>query len=203
MRAQLGALLADLRIGAIKTGMLAGSAAITAVVDVLRTLKVPLVVDPVLVSTGGTRLLPARSITLLRRRLIPLATVLTPNIPEAEVLLGRRLRRPADIAHAARDLLEFGSDAVLLKGGHLGGGVVRDVLADAQSTVEFAHARLPARLRGTGCCLSAALAAGLARDMDLLDAVRAAERFVHRAIRNAYRLGRGDRHALDPLPQPL
>jgi len=202
VRAQLTTLLADFRVGAIKTGMLGSSAAILAIADVLQATKIPMVVDPVLVSTGGTRLLPERSIALLRRRLLPMATVLTPNIPEAEVLLGRKLRRPADLTHAARDLLEFGPAAVLLKGGHLPGGVLRDVLADARSTVEFPHARLPMRLRGTGCCLSAALAAGLARDMAVIDAVRAAEQFVHRAIRNASRVGRGNRHALDPSGLP-
>jgi len=196
--AQLRALLDDFPIGATKIGMLASAANVYAIASALSGSRMRnVVIDPVLASSSGTSLLPARGLLRLRRALFPLATLLTPNIPEAELLLGRRIRRPADLAPAARDLLETGACAVLIKGGHLRSRQVHDVLVDAAATLEFAHARVPRLARGTGCSLSSAIAAGLARKLELADAVAQAERFLQAALAGAYRPGRGPRHALD------
>jgi hydroxymethylpyrimidine/phosphomethylpyrimidine kinase len=197
--AQLRAVFADFHIAAVKIGMLASADNIDAVADGLRIDAARnIVIDPVLVSSSGTRLLPARALDRLRHALFPLATLLTPNVPEAETLLGRRLRGPTDLVGAAQDLLATGARAILLKGGHLRGPRIRDVLVDGESVTEFEHARLPAAARGTGCTLASAIAAGLARRMELRQAVQEAERFLQAAMRGAYRPGRGKRRALDP-----
>jgi hydroxymethylpyrimidine/phosphomethylpyrimidine kinase len=194
---QMEAVFADFRIEAVKIGMLASAASLRVIVDALIAHRARgVVIDPVLVSSSGAALFPRRALGRLRNELFPLAALLTPNVPEAEALLGRRIRRVDDLPDAARDLLQTGARAVLLKGGHLRGGTVCDVLADADSTRRFTHARLPIAVRGTGCTLSAAIACGLARGFDLKTAVRDAERHLQEGMRRAYRPGRSDRHAL-------
>jgi hydroxymethylpyrimidine/phosphomethylpyrimidine kinase len=196
--AQLDAVFADFRIAATKVGMLASAANLSAVVAALSAKRVVnLVVDPVLLSSSGVALLPARAIQRLRHELLPLADLVTPNVPEAEALLGRRIRRAEELTHAARDLLATGARAVLLKGGHLPGRTVRDVLVDARTTHIFTHARLPMAVRGTGCTLSAAIACGLARGLPLHEAVRRAEDYLQMCMSLAYRPGRSRRHALE------
>ena len=195
--AQLQAVFADFRIAAIKIGMLAGAANMDAIVGVLTARRARnVVVDPVLVSSSGTALFPRGALSRLRSELFPLADLLTPNVPEAEALLGRRIRRVEDLPHAARDLLESGAHAVLLKGGHLRGGTVRDVLVDVRSIRQFTHARLPMSVRGTGCTLSSAIACGLARGLELPRAVGQAENYLQACMRRAYRPGRSRRGAL-------
>ena len=197
--AQIDAAFAGFEPAAVKIGMLATAATLTAVAGRLRRYAAPnIVLDPVLVSSSGTPLLPRRALAALRCELLPLVRVLTPNVPEAELLLGRPLRGAADLPHAARDLLETGARAVLLKGGHLRGRTVRDILIDDGGTVEFAHDRLRIAVRGTGCALSAAIAAHLAAGKQLVDAIRDAEAFLQAAMRRAYRPSRGTRWALDP-----
>ena len=203
--AQLDAVLDDLDVGAAKTGMLLSAAVIDAVADRLATRPLPhLVVDPVLVATTGEALLEPAGIARLRERLVPLATLLTPNLREAEALTGRPVANPADMRAAARALLDLGARAVLVKGGHLQGEAL-DLLDDGRNVRELSAPRIATRdTHGTGCMLSAAIAAGLARGLDLTAAVVAAKRYVTRAIESAPRVGRGGRglHHLsqgDPL----
>jgi hydroxymethylpyrimidine/phosphomethylpyrimidine kinase len=195
--AQIDAVFADFDVAAIKIGMLGRAGAIAVIAAALRARRAgPLVIDPVLVSTSGAALLTPRGLKLAWRELFPLADLLTPNVPEAETLLGRRIRRSADLVPAARDLLASGARAVLLKGGHLGGRMVRDVLVDAASVHEFTHARLPYAVRGTGCSLASAVACGLARGRDMRSAVHDAEVFLQTSLRKAYRPGRSAQRAL-------
>ena len=147
-----------------------------------------IVLDPVLASSSGTALLPPTGLRVLREELVPMAALLTPNLPEAEILLGRRI---SDLAQAACELRTRGARAVLLKGGHGRGREVYDVLADKLGIVEFRHPRLPIRARGTGCALSSAIAAGLAHGRTLREAVADAEAFVQHALAHSYRAGNG------------
>jgi hydroxymethylpyrimidine/phosphomethylpyrimidine kinase len=134
----------------------------------------------------------------MRMRLMPLASVATPNIPEAETLLGRRIGTVPDMREAAKEFLDKGAHAILLKGGHLDGDQVVDVYADAHGTREIVHPRLPVTAHGTGCTLAAAIAANLCRGRSLPAACVAASEFVHRALASAYKPGRGDVVVLDP-----
>jgi len=196
--AQLAAIFSDFDVAAIKIGMLASTATLNAVVDLLRARHARnVVVDPVLVSSSGAALFPPRALGRLRRELFPLTDLLTPNVPEAEAILGRRIVRGEDLPNAARDLLNTGARAVLLKGGHLRGDAVHDVLVDAHSTWRFTHERLPRAVRGTGCTLSSAIACGLAEAMALHRAAARAEDYLQACMHAAYRPGRSNRLALD------
>lgn len=197
--AQWQALVDDFRIGAIKTGMLGTRRQVRAVVRLLgeRPMPTPVVVDPVMVATSGAVLLDPDALTMLRTRLLPLADLLTPNLPEAELLLGRRIGGGDDLLRAAHELFGLGPRAVLLKGGHLAGSTVTDVLCSRSGVVSFRRRRLAVEGHGTGCTLSAAIAARLARGDALVDAVRGAGDYVHRALRGAYRPGRGAVAVLD------
>ena len=192
---QLRALFGGFRIHAIKIGMLGSATNVTAVARVLREVRARnIVLDPVLASSSGSALLSARGLAALRAQLVPLATVLTPNLPEAALLLKREVQE-SDVENAARELLGLGARAVLLKGGHGRGSVVRDILVDAEGSREFRHARLAVRARGTGCVLAAAIACGLGTGRALPDAVATAEQFLHGALRASYRPAR-TRHAV-------
>jgi hydroxymethylpyrimidine/phosphomethylpyrimidine kinase len=191
---QMRLVLEDIGADCIKTGMLHNSAVIETVVDVVATAAsgVPLVVDPVMVAKGGESLLdPAAKETLIRR-LLPRATVITPNIPEAEALTGRVIRSVDAMTEAARQLLDLGPRAVLLKGGHQQQAQVADLLITRDYTERFEHPRLQTvHTHGTGCTLASAVATGLAQGMALPNAVRRAIAYVQEAIRTAPRLGKG------------
>ena len=188
VRQQIEVVLADLGADVVKTGMLGDAAVIATVTDALRNRALPLVLDPVMVAKGGARLLDPAALDALRE-LIPLATVLTPNLPEAEALLGRPVGDPFEAASALRGL---GCVAVLLKGGHADGPVVRDVLATAEGTVVFERPRIDTRhTHGTGCTLASAIAAGLAQGMRLSAAVQRARDYVQAAIAAAPGFGAG------------
>ena len=183
--AQLRAVATDLAINAVKTGMLGDRATVEVVTAGLREFRLaPLVVDPVMVATSGDVLLSPDAVSAVRRELIPLADLITPNLHEAAHLLDR----PAavsitDMEDQARRLLDLGAKAALVKGGHLEGGEAIDVLADASGVKHFSTPRIASRnTHGTGCTLSAAIAAGLARGLDLHQSVSAAKDFVWRAI---------------------
>ncbi len=199
VRAQIASVASDLGVDAAKTGMLASAEVVEAVAVIVRELGVgPLVVDPVLVSKHGDRLLAPDAVDAVRTLLLPLATVLTPNLPEAEALAGFPVRDRAGMEAAARALLELGPEAVLVKGGHLAGeegdGSSPDCLltADGAAPVWLEGARIPGRhTHGTGCVLSAAITAELARGMEPADACVAAKRFVERAIAAGVPLGLG------------
>jgi hydroxymethylpyrimidine/phosphomethylpyrimidine kinase len=191
---QIDVVLADIGADALKTGMLHSAEVITTVVRSLkqRAANVPLVVDPVMVAKGGHRLLLNDAESALRGLLLPMAALLTPNLPEAEVLVGFPVRVEADMERAARKLTSFGAGAVLMKGGHLEGDRVVDLLYHDGTTVRFEEARIPSRsTHGTGCTLASAVAAGLAQGMSMHDAVARARLYVRRAIETAPGFGRG------------
>lgn len=193
VRAQLDAVVEDIGVDAAKTGMLASAAIINAVADGVRAHAVaPLVVDPVMVAQSGARLLEDDACAALREALLPLAAVVTPNIPEAEALLGERIAGLADQRRAAERLVALGAGAALVKGGHLDGAEAIDVLHDGHTLHELRAARLATpHTHGTGCITAAALAAELARGRTLLEAAHTAKRFVTAAIAGGLALGGG------------
>jgi hydroxymethylpyrimidine/phosphomethylpyrimidine kinase len=197
LRAQLDALFEDFPVAAVKTGMLGDARTTRGVARELR-LRNPawLVVDPVMIATSGARLLDEDAVRVLRDELIPLADVLTPNLPEAEALLGTVIRNAREAGRAARALLDFGPGAVLLKGGHARGREVVDLFVDVRGVTEFRHPRLDIKAHGTGCTLSAALAAHLAKGATPRTAARRAAAFVQRALRGSFRPGASDLHVL-------
>lgn len=194
VRRQIDAVATDIRIDAAKTGMLATGAIVRTVADAVRAHRLQrLVVDPVLSSGGGVALLDADGRRALLDDLIPLARLVTPNAPEAAALLGMRVDGVADLEKAARRLVGLGAGAALVKGGHLAGAESIDVLFDGSSGREFRAPRLETRhSHGTGCLLSAAVAAGLAAGASLPDAVETAKRFVTAAIAGGFPLGSGN-----------
>lgn len=197
LRAQLDALFDDFDIGAIKLGMLASAAVIDTVAEVLAAhAETPVVLDPVMVATSGAQLLEPAALFSLRTRLVPRATVITPNIPEAELLLGHSVH--GEDADAAVDALRaLGAPAVLLKGGHLATTTeVADRFGDRDGRQTFTHARIPLEAHGTGCTLASAIAAGLCLGQDLRAACRSATDYVHGALTHAYRPGKGDLYVL-------
>ncbi|HWT14558.1 MAG TPA: bifunctional hydroxymethylpyrimidine kinase/phosphomethylpyrimidine kinase [Patescibacteria group bacterium] len=198
LRAQIDACFDDFRIGAVKLGMLATAEIIDAVADALEHAQpAAIVLDPVMVATSGAKLLEDAALDALRTRLVPLATLITPNIPEAELLLGRRIDDD-DAAELALDALRaLGAGSVLLKGGHLHGTRMIDRLVSAGGRTRFEHARLDLEGHGTGCTLASAIAANLARGRGLIDACQQATDYVHGALRHAYRPGRGAVAVLD------
>jgi hydroxymethylpyrimidine/phosphomethylpyrimidine kinase len=194
VRAQMRAVLTDLGADAIKTGMLGDTPIIAAVAEMLAALApaVPLIVDPVMVAKGGAALLASEALATLKALLLPRADLLTPNLPEAEALLGRPLPDLAAMREAAEALRRMGARAVLLKGGHLPGPVVHDVLASADGVRVFDSPRIDSRhTHGTGCALASAIATGLGQGRSLVDAVARARAYVRDAIRSAPGFGRG------------
>lgn len=189
--AQIRACLVDLPVGAIKTGMLADRATIDAVVDAV-PLNHPaaLVVDPVMIATSGARLLDADAIDTLRLRLLPRATLVTPNLHEAAALADGTI--DDDPRRLGRILLETGAAAVLVKGGHGDGPLSSDWLMRPGQTLEFRRRRVPGRFHGTGCALSAAIAAGLARGQPLERAIERAGHWLHGRIEQAFQPLAGD-----------
>lgn len=195
LRQQIRAVMDDLGAQALKTGMLHDSAIIECVAELAKGdgRGLPLVVDPVMVSQSGARLLETEAVQALIGRLLPLATVLTPNLPEAEVLLGRRLHDVDAMAAAAEELRGMGPASVLLKGGHLVGEEIVDVLADADGVAMFRHRRIHTRhTHGTGCTLASAIATGLAQGQARGEAVDRAREYLLEAIRTAPGFGAGD-----------
>ncbi len=191
---QIEVVLTDIGADALKTGMLHSAEVIGVVVDALEKHApgVPLVVDPVMVAKGGHRLLLDEAEAALRERLLPMAAVLTPNLPEAEVLVGFPVRVEADMRRAADRLLALGAQAVLMKGGHLEGDRVVDLLVQGGKVERFQDGRIASRsTHGTGCTLASAIAAGLAQKMTLVDAVARARAYVRKAIETAPGFGRG------------
>ncbi|HEX5327100.1 MAG TPA: bifunctional hydroxymethylpyrimidine kinase/phosphomethylpyrimidine kinase [Acetobacteraceae bacterium] len=194
VRQQIAVVLDDIGADAIKTGMLADADIIGAVAEELtrRAPTIPLVVDPVMVAKGGAALLAEGAVAALKARLLPLATVITPNLPEAEALSGMAIPDADAMRRAATALLALGPRAVLLKGGHLPGDVVIDLLATRDGVQEYAAARIASRhTHGTGCTLASAVAAGLAQGMELCAAVERARRYVRAAIAAAPGFGAG------------
>ena len=191
---QVRAVAGDIGVDAAKTGMLASAAIVEAVADALEETLVPnLVVDPVFVSKHGHALLAPEAVEALRRRLVPLATIVTPNLPEAAGLTGREaVSTRDDMRSAAEAILGMGAGAVLVKGGHLEGPVAADLFmaAGVERWLEEERIDTP-HTHGTGCVLSAAIAAHLALGRPLDEAVGLAKAFVTEAIRTALPIGKG------------
>jgi len=191
---QINSVLADIPVDIIKTGMLHTAAIVSALAELLgeRTELIPLVVDPVMLSTGGTALLDRDSIRIMIDQLFPRTYLLTPNIPEAERFLGRAIRSESEMAQAAADLHALGPANVLLKGGHLPGRHSIDILFDGYETREFSAERVfTSNTHGTGCSYASAIASFLAQGEPLRSAVEKAKEFITAAIRMANPLGKG------------
>jgi hydroxymethylpyrimidine/phosphomethylpyrimidine kinase len=190
--AQIDAVISDIGAEAVKTGMLANAAIIETVANKIRRHRLKnLVVDPVMVATSGDLLIKRNAIAALRARLIQLATIVTPNLPEAEELTGMELRSSADIAEAARRIVGMGAQSVVIKGGHRSGPAV-DLFFDGKTF----HALYAPRIRtknthGTGCTFSAAIAANLANGRKVETAVAQAKQFITLAIRRGFPVGAG------------
>ena len=191
--AQLDAVLADIPVDVVKTGMLFSADIINVVVDRLSFFgKKILVVDPVMIAKGGSNLIDSQAVDALKARLLPMTYLLTPNIPEAETLTGIRIVTAADMQQAARILHEAGVRNVLIKGGHSDSLEAADLLFDGSSFRRFVSPRInTANTHGTGCTLSAAIASFLAQGNPLPEAVRKAKKFITEAIRLAQPLGKG------------
>jgi len=188
---QIRAVVSDIGVDAAKTGMLASAAIVEAVADVVAETRVPnLVVDPVFMSKHGHPLLADDAVRALRERILPLAVLVTPNLPEASGLTGFRV--DSAMKEAAEAIRSFGPEAVLVKGGHLSGDRSDDLFFDGTLLLWVEAERIDtANTHGTGCVLSSAIAAHLARGDDLLDAVRKGKAFVTEAIRHALDIGQG------------
>jgi hydroxymethylpyrimidine/phosphomethylpyrimidine kinase len=190
---QIRAVVTDIGVDAAKTGMLSSAEIIEAVADAVEQTAVPnLVVDPVFVSKHGDPLLRDDAVDALRKRIVPLAVLVTPNLPEAAGLAGFEVGSRPEMEAAARAILDLGAGAVLVKGGHLEDGRADDLLAleDGLEWIEGERIDTP-HTHGTGCVLSAAVAAHLARGLPLIDAVLAGKAFVTEAIRHALAIGSG------------
>ncbi len=194
---QIDAVMEDIGVDAVKIGMLHSPAVIEMVAQKLMEWKCPnIVVDPVMISKSGDKLLQDDAVQALKERLLPLATLITPNLPEASVLLGRPVEDKNDMAQAARDLAEFGSANVLVKGGHLTGEDSCDLLYQKESktmTELFGKRINTPNSHGTGCTLSSAIAANLARGVELEKAVKNAKDYIIGALLAGadYKTGKG------------
>jgi len=195
IRQQIEVVVGDIGVDAIKTGMLHSAPVIETVVEALKALApdTPLVVDPVMIAKGGAALLQDEAVTIMRDALLPMATVITPNLPEAGALLGQPEPGLADMEAAAEALRELGPSAALLKGGHLDGETVVDVLALADHRQRtWSSPRIDTRhTHGTGCTLASAIATGLAQQMTIEEAVDRARDYVRAAIQTAPGYGQG------------
>jgi len=201
LRGQLEPIAQDFEVAAVKTGMLPTAEIVSGVADLIQELKLPApVVDPVMVSTSGHDLIGPEAFQVLTSRLLPLARIVTPNIPEAERLAGFSINNEADMRKAGRAILAQNVSMVLIKGGHLGsrGSSVLDLMmGQDREELEFRSDFVDVgEIHGTGCTLSAAIAANLAQGLDLLDSVRAAKEFVDgriHALLTSTRIGHGAR----------
>jgi hydroxymethylpyrimidine/phosphomethylpyrimidine kinase len=191
--AQIEAVVADIGVDAVKIGMLANAAIAEAVAASIRALDLPqVVVDPVMIAKGGDRLVSDEAVATIRSELLPLAHVVTPNIPEAEALAGLSIQSLTDMREAAARILRLGARVVLVKGGHAGGPESIDVCATTTTSFEIRAPRIDTpHTHGTGCTLSSAIAANLASGLADREAIELAREYLDGAIRHAPGLGRG------------
>ena len=191
---QIEVVVRDIGVDSAKTGMLSNSEIIRVVAQAIRELRIPnLVVDPVFVAKSGDRLLREDSVGALKRELLPLATVVTPNIPEASELCGQEIRKLREVEECARRIHDMGPKAVVIKGGHLEGEKVIDVLYEGGDEFHyFVRDRVnTSHTHGTGCTFSSAIAVFLGRGLSVKEAVEKAKLYVHNAIERAPGLGKG------------
>lgn len=192
LRQQIELVLEDIGADALKTGMLHSAAVIQTVADAIASYRIPLVLDPVMVAKGGAPLLQPDAIDTLRSRLLPMAEIATPNIPEAEILSGTKITTPSDMEKAGRQILSLGPKAILMKGGHLLSDNVIDILVTPTSIQHFENKRIQTTsTHGTGCTLASGIATGLAKGMPLIQAVSLAREYVRKAMETAPGLGHG------------
>lgn len=192
IEAQARAVLDDIGADTIKTGMLGDAATVDLVARLLEVYPIPAVVDPVMIAKGGASLLASEAVTMVRERLLPLAALLTPNAPEAEALTGLTVTTTDDLRRAGDALLALGARAVLMKGGHVPGDRVVDVLMTVDGEITFEGARIDSRhTHGTGCTLASACAVGMAQGLPLEATVARAWDYVHQAMLRAPGLGAG------------
>ncbi len=203
VKAQIEAVALERKPNAVKIGAMGTASIVKAIATSIIEYKLaPPVIDPVLISSSGTRLLSKAGEAAMLAHLVPLARLITPNIPEAQLLTGVAINRAADLHEAARRLVKLGARAVVIKGGHLSSDAdATDVLYDGRSFIALKATRIAGDAHGTGCAFSAAIAAYFARGHNLEDAVRGAKEFVTAALRNSFRFGKG-RPLLDHLAAP-
>jgi hydroxymethylpyrimidine/phosphomethylpyrimidine kinase len=196
VKEQLKSIFDDLDVRAIKTGMLFSAEIIEMVVGILVKHKLPLVVDPVMIAQSGDPLIKTNAVSIIKNKLLPLATIITPNIRETEYLLKYKLNNKQDIQQAAKELCDMGPQAVLIKGGHLQGKLSNDCLyiKKEKSFYWFSSKRVVTKNNhGTGCTLSAAIAALMAQGHGLFDSVNSAKKYIYQALLagNRYKIGHG------------
>jgi hydroxymethylpyrimidine/phosphomethylpyrimidine kinase len=192
VREQVAAVIEDIPPAAAKTGALGSADMVETIAAIASDFAFPLVVDPVMVSKHGRPLLPPDAAGAILRLLLPRATLITPNLPEAEALTGAAIRTPDDMRTAAARLRDAGAQNVLIKGGHLRDSAIDLLFTAAGEYVEFPGERIDTpHTHGTGCTYSAAITAGLARGLDMMGAVKLAKKFIQQAIRTNPGLGRG------------
>jgi len=196
VREQISTVLEDMTPEAIKTGMLANSEIIRVVEETL-PLNVPLVIDPVMVSTSGHRLIHEDAIQDLRDILIPRATIVTPNIPEAQILAGMTILSEEDVVEAGKKILDLGTMQVIVKGGHGTGKDASDFLIRKNEVIRFTKPRLPYDVHGSGCAFSAAIAGYIAAGLDVTSACEKAKNLINRGIENAVQ-GNGRKKIINP-----
>ncbi len=190
---QINLVLSDIGADAIKTGMLNKESVITTIADALHEYSnIPLILDPVMFAKGGAALLAPSALSLLKSRLIPLATIITPNIPEAEYLAEMSIKNITDMRVAAKKILLLGCKAVLLKGGHMESETVIDLLISNNEEAVFEQPRIHSKnTHGTGCTLASAIATGIAQKLSLYESVKRAREYVKIAIETAPNIGHG------------
>lgn len=192
VQAQLKAVLDDFDVKAMKTGMLFDAAIIEGVVDVVKEQNIPLIVDPVMIAKGGASLLQQQAVEAMRKHLLPIATICTPNIPEAEVLTGRTIQSQQHIEQAANELLALGVKYVVIKGGHLQGAFAADAVYWKDGYFSVTTPRVETKdTHGTGCTFSAAITALIAKGYSVKEAIIEAKKFIHLAISNPLHIGNG------------
>ncbi|MCF6292341.1 MAG: bifunctional hydroxymethylpyrimidine kinase/phosphomethylpyrimidine kinase [Robiginitomaculum sp.] len=192
VRAQIKSVLDDFAVDIIKIGMLGNADIVSAVAEELRDQQIPIVLDPVMIAKGGSKLLSENAINILLKDLLPQVYLLTPNAPEAEALTGVSIEGADDQLLAAKILRSKGAQAVLIKGGHIAGDTIYDLLLSKQGETVFESPRINTKhTHGTGCTLSSAIAVYLAQDLQLGEAVRMAREYMLQAIIHAPKLGNG------------
>lgn len=205
--AQIDTVLEDIGANAIKTGMLSGKAIIQNTADRLEAWGVPhLVVDPVMISKTGVPLLQPDAMRALVKDLLPHATIITPNVPEAQELSKREIRTPEDAQDAAKAIRELGPDIVIVKGGHMEGPAAIDLVYIDDEFIPIEGERIQTKnTHGTGCTFSAAIAAFLAMGIDQLESIQLAKRYIENALRHSYAIGEGHSpvNHFAPLPAEI
>lgn len=192
VESQIDAVFEDITVDAVKIGMLSNAQIMRAAARRLAKYRPPyIVLDPVMTAKGGSALMEPQALAILREELLPLCTLITPNIPEAQKITGNTIHSPADMKRAAVKIKELGAECVLIKGGHLEGDAL-DILYDGTAYYEFREERIKTKnTHGTGCTLSSAITANLANGMCMKDAVETAKGYVTQAIRHSLPIGKG------------